>query len=97
MLIDMNSTVEGTGTMLDNTLSFIFSECSDGDGHSVVLPGLWAGGKWLKMITGQHVYVKPDRYINDFWISALNALGVQTNNTWGDPTMVGGALPGVFG
>jgi hypothetical protein len=109
MLVDMNSIPEGPagGTMLDNTLDFVFSECSDGDGHSVVGPCLWAGGKWLKLQTGQHIFT-PDKYINSFWISFLKASGVQlplgaagsraNTEIWGDPAMcVDGPLAGVFG
>jgi hypothetical protein len=48
------------------------------------------------MLTGQHIYLTADRYVNDFWISALTALGSPTT-TWGDPANVTGPLPGVFG
>ena len=57
---------------------------------------LLAGGKWLKMNTGQHLHIAPDRYVNDFWIPALNAWGVPTT-TWGDPQFVSKPVSEAFG
>ena len=36
------------------------------------------------------------RYINDIWLSALNAWGVPTT-IYGDPQYSGGVIPGLFG
>ena len=97
MFADMDATMEGPDTLLDNTFGLVFSECLDGDPHSPTFPMMVAGGKWLKMVTGgKHLNISGDRYMNDFWIPALNALGVHTT-TWGDPQYVGMPLQGIFG
>ena len=100
-LINMSKITEGTGTMLDNTFALVYTECEDGDPHSEWYPMLVAGGKWLKMNTGQHLVVSPERYVNDFWISMQNSLAATVGGapimTWGDPQYAKGALPGVFG
>jgi hypothetical protein len=95
MFINMSKIPDGADTLLDNTLGVVFSECEDGDPHSEWFPLLAAGGKWLGMQTGQHL-ITPDRYVNDFWIPALSAIGGQPVTTWGDPKYAKGALPGVF-
>ncbi len=96
-LTDLSKVPEGTGTtMLDNVFAMLYSECADGDGHSPWYPLLLAGGRWLKMNTGQHINVAPDRYVNDFWMPALEAWGVPTP-TWGDPQYVEKPLTGIFG
>jgi len=98
MFADMDATVEGADTLLDNTFGLVFSECLDGDPHSPTYPMMLAGGKWLKMVTGgKHLNISGDRYVNDFWIPALNALGVRNTTTWGDPQYVGMPLTGIFG
>ncbi len=97
MFGDMDATMEGPDTLLDNTFGLVFSECLDGDPHSPTFPMMVAGGKWLKMVTGgKHLNIVGDRYMNDFWIPALNAFGVRTT-TWGDPQYVGTPLAGIFG
>jgi len=98
MFGDMDATMEGTtDTLLDNTFGLVFSECLDGDPHSPTFPMMVAGGKWLKMVTGgKHLNISGDRYVNDFWIPALNAFGHPTT-TWGDPQYVGMPLAGIFG
>jgi len=99
-LTNMSKIPEATGTLLDNTFNLIYTECEDGDPHSEWYPMLVAGGKWLKINTGQHMVVTPDRYVNDFWISMQNALAATVGgapiSTWGDPQYAKGALPGVF-
>ncbi len=97
MFADMDATMEGQDTLLDNTFGLVFSECLDGDPHSPTFPMFVAGGKWLKMTTGgKHLNIATDRYVNDFWISALNAMGAQVT-TWGDPQYVNMPLAGIFG
>jgi hypothetical protein len=96
-LADMDATTEGPDTLLDNTFSLVFSECLDGDPHSPTFPMMVAGAKWLKMVTGgKHLNISGDRYVNDFWVPALNALGAPTT-TWGDPQYFSAPLPGIFG
>jgi hypothetical protein len=100
LLNNMFMTKEGTGTLLDNTLGFLFTECRDGDTHERKRnPGMLFGGKFLKLNTGQFMVfptTPKQRYTNDIWSSVLTAWGVPTT-TWGDPQYSNGVLPGLFG
>jgi Protein of unknown function (DUF1552) len=95
MLSDMDLVKEVDGTVLDNTLAVVFSECSDGDQHSPVFPVAWFGGKWIKLVTGQHLNITPERYVNDAWRPMLDALGDTA--AFGDPKYSKGAIPGIIG
>jgi|tagenome__1003787_1003787.scaffolds.fasta_scaffold20924314_1 hypothetical protein len=83
-LAEMDKVPEGdpTGktTLLDNTLTFYFSECSIGDDHNTKdMPILFFGGKFLKLNVGNYLAYTPSLYMNDVWTTILNA--------WGQPIM----------
>ena len=87
VLKDMDMVPEGPPgqTLLDNTLTYYFSECSYGDDHEMIdLCTLFFGGKFLKLNVGNYINYAPKIYMNDVWTSILNAWGVQTNQ-FGDP------------
>jgi hypothetical protein len=95
MFANMAAVQEAGGTLLDNTLGTVYTECEDGDPHSEWFPLLVAGAKWMNLKGGQHM-VTPDRYVNDFWLAAINKLG-NPMTVWGDPQYSKGVFPGVFG
>jgi hypothetical protein len=79
--------VEGPAgqTLLDNTLTYYFSECSYGDDHEMIdMCSLLFGGKFLKLNVGNFLNYNPKIYQNDVWTSIFNAWGVETAQ-WGDP------------
>jgi hypothetical protein len=87
VLSDMDKIVEGPPgqTLLDNTLTFYFSECSYGDDHEMIdMCSLLFGGKFLKLNVGNYLNYAPKIYQNDVWTSILNAWGVETAQ-FGDP------------
>ena len=90
----MDLAKEADGTLLDNTLAVVFSECGDGDPHSPVFPVAWFGGKWIKLVTGQHLNITPERYVNDAWRPMLDAL--EDTAPFGDPQYSKGAIPGII-
>jgi hypothetical protein len=78
MLTEMDKVPEGDGgaTLLDNTLSFYFSECSIGDDHNTKdMPIIFFGGKFLKLAVGNYLRFTPSLYMNDVWTTILNAWG----------------------
>jgi hypothetical protein len=96
MLSDMDKVPEGPAgqTLLDNTLTYYFSECSYGDDHEMIdLCSLYFGGKFLKLNVGNYLSYAPKIYQNDVWTSILNAWGVPTMQ-FGDPMFCKGSGPG---
>jgi hypothetical protein len=86
-LLEMDRTPEGAPgqTLLDNTLTFYFSECSYGDDHEMIdMCSLFFGGKFLKLNVGNFINYAPKIYHNDVWTSILNAWGLPTDQ-FGDP------------
>ncbi len=97
LLASMQKTPEGAGTLLDNTLGMLWTECRDGDNHERRRnPCMLFGGKFLKLNTGQYMVIEPTRYTNDIWASTLTAWGVPTT-IYGDPQYAKGIIPGLFG
>lgn len=95
-LMDMDKVPEGpTGqTLLDNTLTFYFSECSYGDDHEMIdLCSLLFGGKFLRLNVGNYLAYAPKIYQNDVWTSILNAWGMPVER-FGDPMWCKGVGPG---
>jgi hypothetical protein len=95
-LMDMDKVPEGPPgqTLLDNTLTYYFSECSYGDDHEMVdMCSLYFGGKFLKLNVGNYLSYAPKLYQNDVWTSILNAWGKPTEK-FGDPQFAKGAGPG---
>jgi hypothetical protein len=85
LLTDMDKVPEGTGTLLDNTLSFYFSECSIGDDHNTKdMPIIFFGGKFLKLAVGNYLAYTPSLYMNDVWTTVLNAWGLPVDR-YSDP------------
>ena len=94
-LMDMDKVPEGPAgqTLLDNTLTFYFSECSYGDDHEMIdLCSLLFGGKFLKLNVGNYFNYAPKIYQNDVWTSLLNAWGLETSQ-FGDPKYCKGSGP----
>lgn len=95
-LLDMDKVPEGAAgqTLLDNTLTFYFSECSYGDDHEMIdMCSLFFGGKFLKLNVGNYFNYAPKIYQNDVWTSILNAWGIPTER-FGDPKYCKGVGPG---
>jgi len=88
-LSKLDAISEGSGTVLDNSLIFLSSELSDGNGHNqgattyagftapTGKPILLAGSAGQKIKTGRHAIYNNDLQANLF-ISLLNTLGVPT-------------------
>jgi hypothetical protein len=96
MLMDMDKVPEGAPgqTLLDDTLTFYFSECSYGDDHEMIdLCSLLFGGKFLNLNVGSFLNYQPKIMQNDVWTSILNAWGVPTTQ-FGDPMFCKGQGPG---
>jgi hypothetical protein len=96
-LLEMDKVPEGDPaaktTLLDNTLTFYFSECSIGDEHSTNdMPSLLFGGKFLNLNVGNYVTNPSPIYQNDVWTTLLNAWGVPLER-YGDPKWCKGAGP----
>jgi hypothetical protein len=95
-LLDMDAIPEGAAgqTLLDNTLTYYFSECSYGDEHEMIdLCSLLFGGKFLKLNVGNYFNYAPKIFQNDVWTSLLNAWGHPIER-FGDPKYCKGAGPG---
>ncbi len=92
---NLASTPEGTGSLLDNTLGFFFTECRHGEHERRRNPCMLFGGKFLKLNAGQYV-TSPSRYTNDLWATVLTAWGAPTK-VFGDPQYGTGTLAGLFG
>ncbi len=91
---EMDKIPEASGTLLDNTLAFYFSECSYGDDHEMVdMCSLLFGGKFLRLNVGNYLVQSPRLYQNDVYTSLLNAWGLPTER-FGDPKYCKGAGPG---
>ena len=81
-------------TLLDNTLTYYFSECSYGDDHEMIdLCSLLFGGKFLKLNVGNYLNYAPKIYQNDVWTSILNAWKHPIEQ-FGDPMYCKGSGPG---
>jgi hypothetical protein len=98
---EMTKIPEGGATLLDNTLSFYFSECSIGDDHNTKdMPIAFFGGKFLKLRVGNFLSFAPSIYMNDVWTTVLNAWGVPVTQ-FSDPKWCrrsgAGSAPGLFG
>jgi len=94
-LLDMDKVPEGAAgqTLLDNTLTYYFSECSYGDDHEMIdLCSLFFGGKFLNLNVGNYLVYSPKIYQNDVWTSILNAWGMPIAQ-FGDPKYCKGSGP----
>jgi hypothetical protein len=94
-LMAMDQIPEGAPgqTLLDNTLTYYFSECSYGDDHEMIdMCSLFFGGKFLKLAVGNFLNYAPKIYWNDVWTSVLNAWGVPTMQ-FGEPMYCKGSGP----
>jgi hypothetical protein len=95
MLLDMQNTPEGGGTLLDNTLVVYLNECSVGDDHSQNdMPVLFFGGKFLKLNVGNYIQLTPVRYMNDLWAAMMTAWGVPTTNYGNESSVARGYAKG---
>ena len=95
-LLEMDKVPEGAAgqTLLDNTLTYYFSECSYGDDHEMVdLCSLLFGGKFLKLNVGSYLNYSPKIFMNDIWTSLLNGWG-HAIERFGDPGFCKGSGPG---
>jgi hypothetical protein len=83
-------------TLLDNSIVFFSSECSDGDTHSMDnLPIIVAGGGQGSIKPGRHLkFTAPDNCYADLHIGLVNAFGVPVNTFGDDGTK---PLPGLSG
>ena len=95
MIERLKSVQEGDQTLLFNTVVMGFTEIADGNLHDfenagVVLAGQ-AGGHWA---TGKCIDAAGASH-NQILVSILQACG-QPDNTFGDPSLGMGALPGIL-
>jgi hypothetical protein len=97
LLKNMSTTVEGSGTILDNTIGMCFTEFREGSTiERRRNPLLLFGGKFLRLNAGQFMVQSPNVYANDVWASMLTAWGSPTT-VFGDPQYGKGAISGLFG
>jgi hypothetical protein len=115
LLAEMDATtdIDGTTTLLDNTLVVFFSEVSNGNSHGAVdMPVLLFGGKFLNLNGGSFLqlgagnssqvpngtYDQPSGpYMSDFWVAAAQAWGYNALTAFGDPAWNTGPIKGIFG
>jgi hypothetical protein len=84
-LTEMSKIPEAGATLLDNSLTLYFSECSIGDDHNTKdMPIAFFGGQFLKLRTGNYLTYTPSIYMNDVWTTILNAWG-QPITRFSDP------------
>lgn len=77
---------EGDGTLLDNTLLFAHSDCSEAKSHAVEgIPMLVIGGAGGRVRTGYHKAGRADA-ASRIGLSLQQAMGVQVEN-WGTASM----------
>jgi hypothetical protein len=82
----LRDTVEGDGTLLDNTVVLWVSDVAVGNTHSHVnMPFLLAGGGGGTLRTGRYVQF-PGRAHNDLLLTLLRAMDVD-DATFGRPDM----------
>jgi hypothetical protein len=82
-------------TMLDNSIVFFSSECSDGNTHSMDnLPIIVAGGGQGSITPGRHLkFTAPNNCYADLHIGLVNAFGLPVKTFGDDGTK---PLPGLF-
>jgi hypothetical protein len=91
----LESTPEGDGTMLDNTVVMLGSELARGNTHSHTdAPFLLAGSAGGYFKTNQHLTFEGKNPHNNLLVSLANSMGVDTN-TFGMPEYCTGALAGL--
>ncbi|MEN9579790.1 MAG: hypothetical protein RJA70_2799 [Pseudomonadota bacterium] len=91
---DLESTPEGTGTMLDNTIILYTNGIESGKEHNHEnLPHVLIGGTNV-LQTGQYAKFE-GRSTNDLYVTLLQAFGID-KNTFGRPDLVPGVLPGIL-
>jgi len=74
----MNSVIEPTGTLLDNSLVVYNNDCGKGDVHDHLnLPVIVAGSAGGKLPTGRHFAFPSNTPCNGLYVTLLNALGVN--------------------
>ena len=84
---------EEDGTMLDNTLIFLFSEVGQWHEHEDI-PMALIGGKNLGHVGGR--CLRYDRHVNDVGMALVQALGIP-RTSFGDERWLQGAAPELFG
>jgi hypothetical protein len=90
----LDSTPEGNGTMLDNTIILYTMGLSDGAKHNHDnLPHVLIGGTNV-LKTGQYAKFE-GRSTNDLYVTLLEAFGID-KKTFGRPDFVQGVLPGIL-
>jgi hypothetical protein len=95
LLQGLDSTPEGDGTMLDNTVVMLGSELARGNTHSHTdAPFLLAGSAGGYFKTGNYLKLEGKNPHNNLLVSLLNSMGVETN-TFGMPEYCSGALAGL--
>ena len=82
---------EGNGTMLDNTM-IVYTSCSSGDHHCAGhdWPFVLLGGMNNKLRAGRYIEypkygAKGHRTVGNLYISLMQAAGMQTEKTFGQP------------
>lgn len=93
LLTQMDSSSEGDGTLLDNSVVLWMSDLATG-GHSYKrMPYVLAGKAGGSLSTGRLLKYK-DRTNCDLFVSLLNLLGFD-DTSFGDPNYCSGGLPGL--
>jgi hypothetical protein len=90
---DLAAISEGTGSMLDNTLVYVFFETAQYHEHKNIPIAIF-GGKNLGHV-GNRVLSYNNRQINDVQLSILKAYGSR-RTTFGDPRWFKAAAPEIF-
>lgn len=76
LLAAMKNSVEGDGTLLDNSFVFVGSEIEDGNSHAHRnMPVLCAGSLGGQITTGTHITV--DRPLDDLFVAVGQKLGME--------------------
>jgi hypothetical protein len=90
---DLAAISEGTGSLLDNTLVYVFFETAQYHEHNNIPIAIF-GGKNLGHVGGR-VLSYNNRQVNDVLLSILKTYG-STRTTFGDPRWFKAAAPQIF-
>ncbi len=93
LLARLDGINDGAGTLLDSSLIAWTNELAKGNTHSEFnIPWILAGSAGGYLRTGRLLRYTPDQPHNNLLVSFMNAMGLTTERTFGDPDFCTGPL-----